>query len=100
MTLNDIINIVLEMPMEHVVEDNEHGALISYACVLKAERHDHVVEVTHGCSEGSLLDIRKVQLNMVIAIESAREEEHRISSSSRQACQDVAKGIHLLDTPC
>lgn len=34
--------------MEHAVESNGHSTLVIDACILKAERHDCVVEVTMG----------------------------------------------------
>lgn len=45
-----------EAPMELVMEDSGHVALISGSCFLKTERHDRVVKwhdrvvkVTHAC---------------------------------------------------
>lgn len=47
----NVIHVILVAFMEHIVEDNGHGTLVSGACILEAKGHDRVVEVAYGCSE-------------------------------------------------
>lgn len=41
--------------MEHVVEDSDHGSLVSVACNLETKGHDRLIEVPYRCSKNSLL---------------------------------------------
>lgn len=69
-----------------------HGSLIGGACVLTAERHERVVEVAHRCTEGSLVNVTKVHLNLVIATRSVHKREHRMSAVASTSMVMFGKG--------
>ena len=51
---NHVIYINLYLMMNHVVEEGDHGSLISGSCVLQTEGHDIIHEGSPMCDESSL----------------------------------------------
>ena len=51
---NHVIHVNLYLVMNHVMEEGDHGSLISGSCVLQTKRHDIVHEGSPMCDESSL----------------------------------------------
>ena len=54
---DNVINVIFHEVMHHVVKDYGHCPLVSGARILKLERHDRVMEVSHWCSKSSAYSI-------------------------------------------
>lgn len=72
----NIINVVLETLMQHIMKDGTHGTLICRACIFKSKGHGCLVEIAHGCLEGRSLDVQLVYFDLVVATESFYERKH------------------------
>ena len=68
-----VINVVFHEVMHHVVKDCGHCPLVSGAHILKLERHDSLVEISHWCSKSHAFSISNSHLNLVVAAKAINE---------------------------
>ena len=60
---NHVVNIYLNLMMNRVMEQSDHGALIRFPSVLQSERHDLVAKGALLRNEGRLLHVFGSHLN-------------------------------------
>ena len=70
-----VININLDLMLNHIVEQSDHGSLIDYPNILQPKRHHLVTEGTTLYDEGCLLHVFRSHLDLVVARETIHEGE-------------------------
>ena len=62
-----VININLDLVVNHIVEQRDHGTLISFPRILQPKRLYLVTESAPLCNEGCLLHVFRGHLDLVVA---------------------------------
>ena len=63
---NYVIHVNLYLMMNHVVEEGDHGSLISGSCVLQTEGHDIIHEGSPMCDKSSLGFVFLGHLDLIV----------------------------------
>ena len=63
---NHVVTVYLNLMMDHVVEQSDHGALIRFPSILHSEGHNFVAKGTPLCNKGCLFHILGIHLNLII----------------------------------
>ena len=70
-----IINIDFDLVVNHIMEQSDHGAPISFPSVLQPERNYFVAEGAPLCDKGCLLHVFGSHFDLVVARETIHEGE-------------------------
>ena len=71
-----IVDVVLEFPMHHVVEDSGHSPLIHGTRILKAKWHHGIVEISDRSTKCGLCCVSWCHLNLIVATKTIHKGEH------------------------
>ena len=93
-----IININLYLVVNHVMEQGDHGSLISCPNILQPKRHHLVTESTPLCDEGCLLHVFGCHLDLVVARETIHKGEDFVLCGVVNQNTDVGKWEVILGT--
>ena len=78
---NNVIHIVLDLCVHHVMKDYGHSRLICGSGIFETEGHNSVIKVTKRSSKGCFGCIFGWHSNMIIAIEAIHEWKHSMPSN-------------------
>ena len=72
---NHVINVDLNLMVNHVMEQSDHGALIRCPNILQFERHDFIAKGTPPCDERCLFHILGSHFNLIVTGETIDKGE-------------------------
>ena len=76
-----IINIHFDLVVNHIMEQSDHGSLISCPSILLPKRHHLVAEGAPLYNEGCLLHVLRSHLDLFVAREAIHEGEYFVLGS-------------------
>ena len=72
---NHVVNVYLNLMVNHVVEQSDHGTLISCPSILQPERHDFAAKSTPLCNKSFLLHVLGSHLDLIVTGKTIHEGE-------------------------
>ena len=75
----NIIDVVFDLAVHHVMEHGYHRSLIRGPSIFKTKRHDDVVEISNRCAESGFFSIFRRHEYLIISVKTIHKREHNMA---------------------